>query len=185
MPNNGKKTIFLLSDDLRMFSGISCQSRELVLGTLKHYNWVQLAGALQHPENGKVVDMSQACNELLKINDSYLKLYPINGYGNEDLLFAIMEIEKPDAIVHFTDPRFWGWLYQIERKIRKKIPLCYYNIWDCTPFPMWNKPFYESCDLLMSISKQTFNINKWVLGPENCFTIDGDFDENGNLTKKL
>ena len=42
------------------------------------------------------------------------------------------------------------------------IPLSYYNIWDDLPFPHWNEPFYESCDLLMAISKQTYNINKHV-----------------------
>jgi hypothetical protein len=39
----------------------------------------------------------------------------------------------------------------------------YYNIWDSLPDPMWNAPFYASCDLLMSISKQTYGINKRVL----------------------
>jgi glycosyltransferase involved in cell wall biosynthesis len=29
---------------------------------------------------------------------------------------------------------------------------------------MYNKTYYESCDLLMGISKQTVNINKLVLG---------------------
>ena len=41
-----------------------------------------------------------------------------------------MEIEKPDAIMHFTDPRFWIWLYQMEHEIRQNIPIMYYNIWD-------------------------------------------------------
>ena len=34
----------------------------------------------------------------------------------------------------------------------------YYNIWDDLPYPMWNEPLYESCDLIMNISKQTHNI---------------------------
>jgi hypothetical protein len=29
---------------------------------------------------------------------------------------------------------------------------------------MYNLPYYEACDLLMGISKQTVNINKLVLG---------------------
>jgi len=33
-----RKTILLLSDDLRMFSGISTMSREFVLGTAHYYN---------------------------------------------------------------------------------------------------------------------------------------------------
>tara|TARA_B100000287_G_scaffold246842_2_gene232039 strand:- start:13045 stop:14070 length:1026 start_codon:yes stop_codon:yes gene_type:complete len=34
----------------------------------------------------------------------------------------------------------------------------YYTIWDDLPYPRWNEPFYESCDLLMCISKQTYGI---------------------------
>jgi glycosyltransferase involved in cell wall biosynthesis len=38
------------------------------------------------------------------------------------------------------------------------------NIWDDYPAPMYNRPYYEACDLLMGISKQTVNINQLVLG---------------------
>ena len=72
--------------------------------------------------------------------------------------------EKPDGVFIFTDPRYWTWLFQIENEIRKHIPIIYLNIWDDYPAPMYNKTFYESCDLLMGISKQTVNINKLVLG---------------------
>ena len=44
-----KKKILLLSDDLRMHSGVATMSRELVTGTLHHYDWVQMAGAIKHP----------------------------------------------------------------------------------------------------------------------------------------
>ena len=74
-----------------------------------------------------------------------------------------MQREKPDAILHFTDPRFWGWLYNIEHQIRQKIPIMYYNIWDDLPYPHWNEPFYESCDMILNISRQTQNIVKNVL----------------------
>ena len=47
-----KRTIMLLSDDLRMSSGVGTMSREIVLGTLQHYNWVQIGGAIKHPEAG-------------------------------------------------------------------------------------------------------------------------------------
>jgi hypothetical protein len=182
--NNGKKTILLLSDDLRMNSGIATMSRELVISTCHKYNWVQLSGAITHPEKGKVFDLSQSTNELKGIKDAYVKLYPTDGYGNENLLFQLMAMEKPDAILHFTDPRFWTWLYALEKQIRGQgIPITYYNIWDCTPFPQYNRSFYESCDCLFSISKQTYNINKWVMSPENCCTIDGTFNKDGNLIK--
>lgn len=169
---------------MRMHSGVATMSRELVLGTLHHYDWVQIAGAINHPEKGKIVDMKEASDKMTGRNDCYLKLYPVDGYGDEEILFQIMAMEKPDAILHFTDPRFWGWLYAIENQIRSKIPLTYLTIWDSLPYPMWNKPFYESCDALFSISKQTYNINKWVLGSENCTSIFGDFDNAGNLIKE-
>ncbi len=105
---NKKKKILLLSDDLRMSSGVGTMSREFVLGTAHHYDWVQIGGAIEHPDNGKVVDMRDALKDELGLEDGYLKVYPTNGYGNPEMLREIMNIEKPDAILHYTDPRFWG-----------------------------------------------------------------------------
>ena len=51
----------------------------------------------------------------------------------------------------------------MEHEIRQMIPIFYYNIWDDLPDPMWNSPYYASCDLLMAISKQTYGINKRCL----------------------
>lgn len=170
-----------MSDDLRHNSGVSTMSRELVYGTIHKYNWVQIAGGMTHPDAGKVINLSEDIQKQTNVKDAYLKLYPVSGYGNDDILFSVMAQENVKAIMHFTDPRYWGWLYAIEREIRKKIPLTYLNIWDDLPYPMWNRPFYESCDALFSISKQTYNINKWVLGPEYCTTLAGDLDKDGNL----
>jgi glycosyltransferase involved in cell wall biosynthesis len=44
------------------------------------------------------------------------------------------------------------------------MPIIYLNIWDDLPAPLYNKPYYESCDCLMAISKQTEIINHMVLG---------------------
>ena len=153
-----KKKILLLSDDLRMSSGVGTMSREFVMGTLHKYDWVQIGGAIKHPEEGNVVDISESVQKDYNIKDAYLKIYPISGYGNDEVLRSIMGIEKPDAILHYTDPRFWTWLYNMEHEIRQNIPIYYYNIWDDLPYPRWNEPFYESCDLIMNISRQTVNI---------------------------
>ena len=153
-----KKKILLLSDDLRMSSGVGVMSREIVMGTLDKYDWVQIGGAIKHPDEGKVIDMNQSVREETGIDDASLKIYPVNGYGNPELLRQLLILEKPDAILHYTDPRFWGWLYAMEHEVRQQIPIYYYNIWDDLPYPMWNEPFYESCDLIMNISKQTHNI---------------------------
>ena len=154
-----KKKILLMSDDLRMSSGVGTMSREFVLGTLQHYDWVQIGGAIRHPEDGKIVDMNDAMRKQTGVEDAYLKIYPISGYGSTYLLRAVIDMEMGvDAILHYTDPRFWGFLYQMEHELRQNIPIFYYNIWDDLPYPMWNEPFYESCDLIMNISKQTVNI---------------------------
>ena len=105
-----KKKILLLSDDLRMASGVGTMSREFVLGTIDKYDWVQMAGAIKHPDVGKTVDMAEAVKKETG-KDGYLKIYPTNGYGDPAMLRQVMEIEKPDAIMHYTDPRFWTWLY--------------------------------------------------------------------------
>ena len=153
-----KKKILLLSDDLRMSSGVGTVSKNFVLGTIDKYDWVQAGGAIKHPEEGKVVDMNKSVREETGIEDASLKIYPISGYGNQELLRQLMNMEKPDAILHYTDPRFWEWLYQMEHEIRQNIPIFYYNIWDDLPYPRYNEFFYESSDLIMNISKQTVNI---------------------------
>jgi len=158
-----KKKILLLSDDLRMHSGIATQAKEFVMGTMHKYDWVQLGGAVKHPEEGKIVDMSEAVRKEWGVKDAYLKIYPISGYGNPQVMRELLLVEKPDAIIHFTDPRFWIWLYQMEHEIRQNIPIMYYNIWDDIPDPLYNTNFYRSSDMLMSISKQTYGINKRIL----------------------
>jgi len=153
-----KKKILLLSDDLRMTSGISTMSRELVLGTIHKYDWVQLGAAIQHPEFGKVVDVNQDVRERTGIEDANLKIYPNHGYGDINILRTLLAIEKPDAILHFTDPHYWQWLYDNEHEIRQQVPILYYHIWDDLPDPKYNRDYYESCDWLGCISKQTYGI---------------------------
>ena len=157
-----KKKLLLLSDDLRLHSGVGTMSRKIVEGTTPTYNWVQVAAAVKHPEEGKRVDISKEVQEQTGVEDASVVLYPSSGYGNQEMLRKILADEKPAAILHFTDPRFWGWLYAMEHEIRQEIPILYYNIWDDLPFPHWNEPFYDCCDSLMAISKQTYNINRHV-----------------------
>ena len=153
-----KKKILLFSDDLRMSSGVGTMSREIVMGTLDEFDWVQVGGAIKHPDKGKMIDMDKSVREETGIEDASLKVYPVDGYGDPNILRNLMQIEKPDAIMIYTDPRFWIWLFNMEHEIRQNIPIFYYNIWDDLPYPMWNEPYYESCDLIMNISKQTHNI---------------------------
>ena len=158
MTNNGKKTILLLSDDMRMTSGIATMSREFVIGTVDKYNWVQLGAAINHPEKGKEFDLSDDVKKQTGVEDAFVRVIPWDGYGDADILRHLMMRYRPDAILHFTDPRYWRWLYDIEAEIRQEIPIFFYHIWDDLPDPDYNRDYYESCDWLGCISRQTYGI---------------------------
>jgi hypothetical protein len=164
LPKEERKKILLLCDDIRVHSGVATVARELVLNTAHHFNWVNIAGAIKHPDKGKRLDLSESTNKSSGLEDSSVFLYPVDGYGTPELIRQLIQLEKPDAIFLITDPRYFTWLFQIENEIRKHIPIVYLNIWDDYPAPMYNNAFYESCDALFGISKQTVNINKLVLG---------------------
>ena len=159
-----RKKIMLITDDIRVHSGVATVGREIVIHTSQHFNWVNVGGAVKHPDEGKRFDLSEDTNQNTGLKDSSVILYPVSGYGNPFLIRQLIELEKPDAIMLITDPRYFTWLFAIENEIRKEIPIVYLNIWDDYPAPLYNKAYYEACDLLMGISKQTVNINQIVLG---------------------
>ena len=163
IPKDKRKKILLICDDIRVHSGVATVAKEIVVHTANHFNWSQIAGAIKHPEKGKVLDLSSETNKMAGIDDTYVKLFPVDGYGNEQILRDIIRVEKPDAIMLFTDPRYFDFVFRMEAEIRKTCPIIYLNIWDDLPAPMYNSAFYEACDLLLGISKQTVNINKLVL----------------------
>jgi glycosyltransferase involved in cell wall biosynthesis len=164
LPKEQRKKILLICDDIRVHSGVATVARELVINTCHHFNWVNIAGAIQHPEKGKHLDLSADTNANAGIEDSSVFMYPTDGYGSPELIRHMMQLEKPDAIMLITDPRYFEWLFSIENEIRKQCPIIYLNIWDDYPAPLYNKAFYESCDALLAISKQTKLINELVLG---------------------
>jgi len=180
-----KKKILLMGDDLRLPSGIGTISKEIVLNTVHKYDWIQIGGAQNHPDKGKMFDLSEDIKKQTGVEDANVKLIATDGYGNRNLLFQILNQEKPDAIFHFTDPRYWIWLYQLEHEIKTtfEIPIIYYSIWDDLPYPMWNAPFYGSCDLIMGISKQSDNIHREVLDQNN-FNVH-DWDKGKNKVKEF
>tara|TARA_Y100001972_G_scaffold121684_1_gene166096 strand:+ start:536 stop:1966 length:1431 start_codon:yes stop_codon:yes gene_type:complete len=161
-----RKKILLITDDIRVHSGVAQVGREIVTHTNHRYNWTCIGGAVEHPEAGKVFDLANEISKTSGVEDTYCTLYPAKGYGDMNLVRHVIDREKVDAIFLITDPRYFSWLFHAEDEIRKDIPICYLNIWDNYPAPMYNKEFYQSCDLLMGISKQTVNINKLVLGDE-------------------
>ena len=63
LPQNERKKILLICDDIRVHSGIATIAKEIVLHTAQHFNWVQMAGAIKHPDQGKRLDLSEDTNK--------------------------------------------------------------------------------------------------------------------------
>ena len=87
----------------------------------------------------------------------YVRLYCTSGYGNEELLFKILENEK-NAILFMTDPRYYKWLFELDNQVRQICPMIYYHVWDNDPLPTFNKKYYDSCDGIACISELTHNL---------------------------
>jgi glycosyltransferase involved in cell wall biosynthesis len=167
IPKEQRKRILLLTDDIRFPSGVGTIGKELVIHTSHRFNWYNLGAGINHPDKGKIFDLSDEINRINDIKDANVMVRPNDGYGNPNLIRDIIKHEKIDAIFLITDPRYFTWLFQIENEIRQNIPIVYLNIWDDFPAPLYNKEFYESCDTLLGISKQTVLINELVLGDKS------------------
>jgi hypothetical protein len=59
IPQDQRKKILLIGDDIRVHSGVAQIGRELVLNTSHRYNFACIAGAVKHPEKGKRFDISE------------------------------------------------------------------------------------------------------------------------------
>ena len=95
-----RKTILFLADDMRLPSGIGTMTRELIIGNAHKYNFVHVGAAINHPDVGKIQDLSADVNKETGLTDSSVLLYPYNGYGDPELVRLLIERHSVDAIVH-------------------------------------------------------------------------------------
>mgnify|MGYP003634638834 FL=1 len=103
-------------------------------------------------------------------------IQPVDGYGNKEMVRSVIFHQKPDIMWIMTDPRFWSWLWEMDNEVRASVPLIYYHVWDNYPYPYYNKPWYESNDVIVSISKVTDNIIREVAPEVDCFHIPHTVD---------
>ena len=65
--------------------------------------------SIKHPEEGKIVDMNQSIREDTGVQRRLsLKIYPISGYGNQELVRQLINIEKPDPHTPLHRPTILG-----------------------------------------------------------------------------
>ncbi len=146
-----KKKIFVISDHPLAPSGVGTQTKYFIEALLKtgRYKFVCLGGAVKHN--------SYEPQKVEGWDEDWI-IYPVNGYGSPELIRSVLFNEKPDVLWFMTDPRFYGWLWAMENEVRTHCPMVYYHVWDNYPLPMYNKPAYDSNDVIVSISKVTHDI---------------------------
>jgi len=143
-----KKKILVISDHPLSPSGVGLQTRYMIEALLKtgRYQFICLGGAIRH--NNYQPQMVDPYGEDWRI-------FPIDGYGNHEIIRSILQKEKPDLLWFMTDPRFYEWLWEIENEVRAYVPMIYYHVWDNFPAPHYNGKFYRSNDEIVCISKVT------------------------------
>lgn len=146
-----KKKILVISDHPLAPSGVGTQTRYVLTALLEtgRYKVVCFGGAMKHK--------NYAPQQVDGYGEDFI-IYPVDGYGNTEMLRSALFTEKPDMIWFMTDPRFYGWLWDMENEIRPHCPMVYYHVWDNYPYPHYNKGFYDSTDVIASISKVTHDI---------------------------
>ncbi len=167
-----KKRIITLSDHPLSPSGVGTQTKnfcEALLNTGR-YSILSLGGAMKHADYSPIV--------VEDYPDEAWKIIPIDGYGNPEIIRSILRTEKPDAIWFMTDPRFWGWLWEMENEIRPLCPMVYYHVWDNYPYPHFNRNYYSSNDHIVTISKVTDDIVRTVAPQVPCTYIPHAVDHN-------
>ena len=146
-----KKKILFISDHPLAPSGVGTQTKYVIESLMQtgRYKVVCLGGAMKHQD--------YSVQKISPWEEDWV-VYPVDGYGTPEMIRSALFNERPDMIWFMTDPRFYGWLWSMENEIRPHIPMVYYHVWDNYPYPTYNKSFYDSTDVIASISKVTHDI---------------------------
>lgn len=158
-----KKKILVLADHPLAPSGVGTQTRYMIEALLAtdRYKFICFGGAVKHQNNNP--------QKVEGYGDDWI-IYPVEGYGTQEMVRSVMWTERPDVLWFMTDPRFYDWLWDMENEIRPNMPMVYYHVWDNYPLPVYNKPSYESTDVIACISKLTHEIvKKTAPDVESCY----------------
>jgi glycosyltransferase involved in cell wall biosynthesis len=129
-------------------SGVGTQARWLINGLINtgKYSFKCFGGAVRHDNY-----------ETVAVNPDFV-IKPTNGFGDKNLLRKTLAQLRPDALMLFTDPRFFLWAWEMEDEIHQICPIAYWHLWDNPPYPEFNRPLYESTDLINCINYPTYEM---------------------------
>jgi glycosyltransferase involved in cell wall biosynthesis len=147
---SNKKTILVLSDHPLSTSGVGTQARWLIHGLINtgKYSFRCFGGAVKHDDYSLSV-----------VNQDFI-IKPTDGFGDRNLLRQTLVQLKPDALMLFTDPRFFIWVWEMADEIKQICPITYWHLWDNYPWPDFNRVLYESTDLINCINWPTYQMVK-------------------------
>ena len=150
-----KIKIFTISDHPLSPSGVGTQTKYIIESMLKtgKYQFVSFGGAVKHNNQQPQKTEEWGLDWII---------FPVDGYGDPDKVRSLIHQQKPDILWFMTDPRFYGWLWEMENEIRAHIPMIYYHVWDNYPYPKFNRASYLSNDHIACISKVTYDIVQTV-----------------------
>lgn len=171
-----KKKILIIADSPLAPSGVGTQTRYMIEGLLKteKYQFLCLAGAIKHND--------YRIHAVSPYEEDWL-IKPVDGYGDPNTIRAVLRDYKPDLLWFMTDPRFYVWLWGVENEVRVNCPMVYYHVWDNYPYPMYNEDFYNSNDVVCTISKVTDDIVRTVAPNVECVRIPHTVDTD--IFKKM
>jgi len=149
-----KKLILVLGDHPLAPSGVVSQLKYIIEALIEtgKYKFICLGAAMKHQNYEPQGISGEGWSE-----EDWI-VYPIDGYGNPEIVRSAVRTHRPDLLLFMTDPRFYGWLWQIDNELRPLLPMVYYHVWDNYPYPKFNKRWYDSTDVIVSISKVTHDI---------------------------
>ena len=138
-----KIKVLTISDHPLMPSGVATQTKYFIEGLLKtgKYKVISLGGAIKHQSYQPV--------RTEEWKDDWT-IFPVDGFGDPNIIRSIVRSEKPDILWFMTDPRFYGWLWNMANEIRPLVPMVYYHVWDNYPYPKFNKRSEEHTSELQS-----------------------------------
>lgn len=153
--NKDKIRILMLGDSILSNSGVGTQGKIIADALLRSgkFQIIQLAGAIKHSRYDAMT--------IEEFKDDLIIL-PVNGFGTPEQIRGALRTHKIDIVYYISDPRFYGWFYEISNEIRELVPIVYNHVWDNVPEPKYNKQYYLSNDKIVSISKVTSECVKKV-----------------------
>lgn len=143
---NSKIKVLFICDDIRTYSGVGIQAEKL------------LTALAADKENFEVYHIGTVMNRKPNPQPLLYKdvvIFEHQTHGDATFTRQVVGHVQPDIVIPMGDPRFFTYLFNMDGDIRKRAFIAFYHLWDNEPFPKFNKPWYDSCDELVTLTKFT------------------------------